>query len=92
MSAFVSVPWDSRPIPLADLFRYAWPVVRHAEQDLPSPAVEAGRDPDVPSCVECNQRLLCVYDQVGQHLVDLVGVGGDKRQVVGQIELDVDVC
>src|SRR5262249_5587531 len=67
--------------PFADLFRYAWAVVLHGHLDLAM--VEPGRDPDATRRAGYAQRLSCVDDQVGQHLVDLVRIGGDHRQIVG---------
>jgi hypothetical protein len=46
VSAFVSVPWDSRPIPLADLFRFA----RVLSVDA------AARDgAEAPKCPRCEE-------------------------------------
>lgn len=50
--------------PLADFLRHARAVVRHGDLNLPSEAIEPGRDPDVPWRGGRDQRLPCVGDQI----------------------------
>ena len=54
-------------------------------------SVAPGRNLDGPGAAACGQRLPCIDDQVGQHLVNLVGVGDDRGNVGGEVERHVDV-
>src|SRR5439155_23702018 len=54
--------------------------------DQVSEEVESAGHTYPARCVLVLQGLLCIDDQVEQHLMDLVGVGTDGRTNLGQIE------
>src|SRR5215813_14313360 len=74
----------------ADLFGHARPVVSYGQFNLLT--VEAGPNPDAARRCDRTQRLPRIDNQVRQDLMDLVGIGGNHREVLCQVEFDPDIC
>src|SRR5262245_7826603 len=48
-------------------------------------------DPNHATYCDGHKGLAGIVDQVGQHLMNLVGVGDDLRKVLIEIQLDLDI-
>src|SRR5438309_5122975 len=78
--------------PRAKMCRYAGPVVCNLDAAHLSERVETAGHTYPARCRLLLQGLLRVDDQVEQHLMKLIGVGEDGRNILGEVERHFDAA
>ena len=76
----------------AKMLRNAGPVVCDGDADHISKKVETARHTYPTRRKLVLQRLLRIDDQVEQHLLELIGIGEDERNILGKIERHFDAA
>src|SRR5204863_6967664 len=74
--------------PRPKMCRNAGTVVGNDDANQLRARVETAGHPYVPTSRMVLQRLLRIDDQIEQHLVELIGVGVNQRNILGEIQLD----
>src|SRR5262245_18724805 len=76
---------------ITDVQRYARAIVRDCDLNHPLAPIGTRCDPNHAARCGGHESLPRIVDQVGQYLMDLVGVCDDLRELIIEIELDPNI-